>query len=278
MSRVGLNVYQDKYPFYKFVERRILHRFVNVAVGNAKIVLRQLHEEGVRRHKLFLLYNGIDTARFAPRLGQRSTARKVLGLTQQHFVMTIVANLHPYKGHADLLTALRTIQTDLPENWTLLVAGRDVQNQLTVLRAEAENLGIREHVRFLGPRNDITTILAASDLHILPSHQEALPNSIIEAMASALPVIATRVGGIPELITDGKNGLLVDAYDSTGLGQAIATLAADCPRRKLMGTQNLNKVRTSFTLTQSVARYEELYSLVANHRKPQLQELDPIAS
>jgi glycosyltransferase involved in cell wall biosynthesis len=266
MSRVGLNVYQEKYPFYKFFERRLLHRFVRVAVGNAKLVLEQLHDEGVRRRKLFLLYNGIEAQNFERKPGDRARARQALGIGADDLVITVIANLHPYKGHADLIEALGEIQDRLPMKWTVIAAGRDTLGQRQICEDLAKRLNIDAHLWFVGQRDDIPALLASSDLHIHPSHQEALPNSIIEAMAASLPVIATRVGGVPELIEDGVNGLLVDPHAPSELGQAILALASDAERRRAMGEHSAVKVRQQFTLERSVERYEQLYARVSGAR------------
>jgi glycosyltransferase involved in cell wall biosynthesis len=274
MSRVGLNVYQEKYPFYKFFERRLLHRFVRVAVGNAKLVLEQLHDEGVSRRKLFLLYNGIEAQNFARKPGDRARAREALGIGSDAFVITVIANLHPYKGHADLIEALGKIQDRLPPKWTVIAAGRDTLGQRAVCEDLAKRLNIDAHLSFVGPRDDIPTLLAASDLHVHASHQEALPNSIIEAMAASLPVIATRVGGVPELIEDGVNGLLVDPHAPSALGEAILALASDAGRRQTMGELSAAKVRQQFTLERSVERYEQLYAKVAGARSRRMPAAD----
>jgi glycosyltransferase involved in cell wall biosynthesis len=265
MSRVGLNIYQDKYPFYKVVERRLLHRLVRKAVGNAKLVLEQLRDEGVNQRKLFLLYNGIDAAAFEPQPGFRESARKQLNIEPDALVITIIANLHPYKGHADLINALALVSRRLPTKWVLLVAGSDRAGHAGFLEKRTRELELGSHVRFLGARDDVPTLLAAADLHVLPSHQEALPNSILEAMSAGLPVIATRVGGIPELIGEGQNGLLVEPQNPKALGDAIASLAEDDARRVEMGKRNMAKVREQFTLTRSVKRYEQLYQSVASN-------------
>jgi glycosyltransferase involved in cell wall biosynthesis len=262
MSRVGLNVYQEKYPFYRVVERRFLHRFVRVAVGNAKLVLAQLEEEGVKPRKLFLLYNGIDVKSLEAKRASRDQVRGALDIPLAAFVITVVANFHPYKGHEDLIEALAAIAEKLPEPWLVLAAGSDRAGHLAAMKELAKAHDLESHVRFLGARDDVPRLLAAADLHVLPSHQEALPNSIIEAMAVGLPVIATRVGGIPELISDGESGLLVEPHDPAALGAAIHALANDPGRRQQMGELNRTTVRERFTLEKSVARYEELYTWV----------------
>lgn len=266
MSRLSLNLYQAQYPSLGHIERKYLHRVVRVAVGNARIILRQLRDEGIPERKLFLLYNGIDAETFTPRPGGRAKARQALGLDADCFVMTVVANLHPYKGHADLLRALALAGDRMKPHWMLLVPGRDQQGQRLRYERLAAELGIEAKVQFLGPRDDISTLLAASDLHIHPSHQEALPNSIIEAMAAELAVIATRVGGIPELIEDGVNGLLIQPQRPEALSEAIVQLAQAPQLRDAMGQRSGRKVREGFTLQHSVERYQQLYALAARRR------------
>ncbi|MEA1051478.1 glycosyltransferase [Lamprobacter modestohalophilus] len=263
MSRLGLNVYQAQYPGFSRLERQVLHRLVRVAVGNAKRVLQELVDEGLPERKLFLLYNGIDTEAFRPCPVAREAARNALGLDPDAFVMSVVANLHPYKGHADLLRALALAHKQLALDWVLLVAGRDQLGQRAVCENLAAELGISAQVKFLGPRDDIAALLAASDLQVHPSHQEALPNSIIEAMAAELPVIATRVGGIPELIEDGVNGLLVEPQRPEALAAAIVQLSRAPDVRRAMGQCSGLKVREHFTLERSVERYQQLYMKVA---------------
>jgi glycosyltransferase involved in cell wall biosynthesis len=272
MSRVGLNVYQDKYPFYKLVERRLLHRLVQVAVGNAKFVLAQLREEKVRERKLFLLYNGIDFTAIATEQGTRTDARKLLDIPDDAFVITIVANFHPYKGHADLIAALALVAEALPMPWVLLAAGSDRSGHLAAMKKLATERGLESRISFLGPRDDVPKLLASADLHVLPSHQEALPNNIIEAMAVGLPVVATSVGGVPELIVEGESGLLVAPNDPPALAEAILTLARDPELRRRMSEKNKAVVRERFTLEKSVASYEEVYRNVAYPRRNRAAE------
>jgi glycosyltransferase involved in cell wall biosynthesis len=263
MSRLGLNVYQSQYPGFTWLERQVLHRLVRVAVGNAKRVLQELGDEGVPERKLFLLYNGIETEAFRPHTGTRDATRNALAIGPDTLVMSVVANLHPYKGHADLLEALAFAGKQLAPDWVLLVAGRDQLGQRAYCETLAAELGIAAQVRFLGPRDDIAALLAASDLHVHPSHQEALPNSIIEAMAAELPLVATRVGGIPELIEHGVNGLLVEPHQPEAMAGAIVQLASAPDLRRAMGLWSARKVREQFTLERSVERYEQLYTRVA---------------
>lgn len=267
MSRLSLNLYQKNMPFYFTAERKFLHRFVKVAVGNAKSVLADLVEEGIPKRKLFLLYNGIVVDGYRPSSLRRSRAREELGLEANALVITAVGNLHPYKGHADLILAVARIAEDLPQPWRLLIAGSDRAGHEQVLRRMITELNLEQRVTLLGHRDDIPEILAAADIHAMPSHEEGLPNSIIEAMASGLPVVASRVGGIPELVIEGENGILVGPHDVDGFAEALLTLAHDADLRMRIGEANMGRVRTHFSLEKSVSRYEELYGSLTPSRR-----------
>jgi glycosyltransferase involved in cell wall biosynthesis len=182
MSRVGLNSYQQKHPLRRFVERRLCHRKISAAVGNCAAILEELRDEGIPESKLRLVRNGIDIADFSWQMVERDGARDGLGLPGTAIVISAVANLHLYKGHADLLRALHSVRRDLPD-WILLAVGRDIDGNQARLEALAEELGIRHHVRFLGQRTDVPTILSAADIHVSCSHTEGLPNNILKRCA-----------------------------------------------------------------------------------------------
>jgi glycosyltransferase involved in cell wall biosynthesis len=262
MSRVSLNQYQHQSPFFYRIERNLLHKLVRVAVGNARAILQELHDEGLAEHKLFLLYNGIAPEQYAPSPERRTNARAALGIPAETLVITAIGNLYPYKGHADLINGLAGVADAMPRPWRLLIAGGDRVCHEAALRALIAKLSLNSDVTLLGHRNDVPEILAASDLLAMPSHQEGLPNAILEAMASGLPIVATRVGGIPELIVDGQNGTLIAPHDISALGRAILELAVDPVRRRDIGARNLARVRASFSLERSVAGFETLYGML----------------
>jgi glycosyltransferase involved in cell wall biosynthesis len=272
MSRLSLNHYQKTIPFYFTAERKFLHRFVKVAVGNAKSVLDDLVEEGIPQRKLFLLYNGIVADGFRSSAERRARARELLDLAPEVLVISAVGNLHPYKGHADLIAAVAGIAEALPQPWRLLIAGSDRAGHELVLRRMILEFGLQERITLLGHRDDVPDILAAADIHAMPSHEEGLPNSIIEAMASGLPIVASRVGGIPELVIEGQHGLLVEPRDADRLAEAILALARNADLRTRIGRENEARVRAHFSLEKSVARYEELYWSLMKDVRPAHRE------
>ena len=263
MSRLSLNFcHQTLWP-YRVIEPCLLHRLVDITIGNAHAVLRDLRAEGVPEDKLRLVYNGIDGATLRGMMVDRDEARLQLGIASDALVLSAVGNLHVYKGHADLLQSLSLLRGRLPENWVLIVAGRDAQGSLGNLRRRANDLGLSRNVRFVGERNDVPVILSAADIHISASHHEGFPNNILEAMSAGLPVVATAVGGVPEQVIDGETGLLVPPRDHAALASTIDVLAADVDARQAMGRAGREYVTRTFRIERSVAALSKIYLAAA---------------
>jgi glycosyltransferase involved in cell wall biosynthesis len=252
MSRVSQNWYQQEIPLLGVIERHFLHRRIDIAIGNSQAVLNELRAEGIPDQKLLLIHNGIDARNFADQMLDRKTARDQLAIPQDALVFTCVGNLYLRKGRADLLTALHLLKDQLPADWLLLTAGRDVDDNLGKLRQTANELGLSQHVRLVGERHDIPVILSAAD-HVSPSWYESFPNNILEAMSAGVPVAATAVGGVPEQIVDDLTGILVPARTPHALAEAIITLARDADRRKAMGRAGRKRV------VRSVSALEQAY-------------------
>ena len=260
MSRLSLNWYQRSLPFYRVLERRVLHRLVDVAIGNSGAILNDLRDEGVAARKLRLIHNGIPVGAFRTAMGSRERAREQLGIGHDALVFSSVGNLFSYKGHADLLAALHLANPALRPGWVLLVIGRDNDGAMAELEATCGRYGMTGNVRFLGQRSDVPVILCAADIHLTATHTEGFPNNILEAMCAGLPVIATAVGGIPELVVDGETGVLVPARQPAAMAAAIIGLAGDPVRFKAMGQAGHERVLDRFSIERSVAALEEIYA------------------
>jgi glycosyltransferase involved in cell wall biosynthesis len=271
MSRLSLNWYQQKFPVFGRIERGILHKMVDLAIGNSQSILQDLRAEGVPERKLLLVHNGIDATAFANRMIDRRQARERLEISRSALVLSAVGNLFPYKGHADLLQALRLLRDRLPPDWVLLVVGLDADGHLAELDRLVARLQLSRHVRFLGQCQDIPAILSAADIHVSASHTEGFPNNILEAMSAGLPVVATAVGGVPEQIVDGVTGLLVPAQSPADLAEALGALVANPERCRGMGQAARERVKRHFPIERSVAALEQVYDglarpLGARHR------------
>ena len=234
---------------------------MDALLGNAQAVVQDLLDEGAPPDRVRLIYNGIDAGRFAAgeaRIERRRTLRAALGLPDDRVVLACVANLFPYKGHADLLDALALLGAEFAARATLLLIGRD-SGARAALESQAARLGLSASVRFLGERGDVPDLLAASDIGVLASHEEGFSNAVIEGMAAGLPMVVSNVGGNAEAVIDGECGHVVPARDSAALAKALALLIRDPGRRQMMGDSARRRVTSSFSLDACVAAYEALY-------------------
>jgi glycosyltransferase involved in cell wall biosynthesis len=218
---------------------------VSVATGQA---LQNIL--GIDGAKLHVVPNGIPL-----RTGSRAKLRSELGLAPGELLIVSVGNLYPVKGHAVLVDALARLRDRA--GWRLAIAGRGEEEPR--LRAQFAAAGIGDRVHLLGFRDDVADILAAGDLFTMPSLSEGLPLALVEAMSFGLPVVVTRVGGVPEVVTDGVEGFLVPPSDPGALATALAALLDDAPRRKAMGDDARTRALRDYALSTMADRYERLY-------------------
>jgi glycosyltransferase involved in cell wall biosynthesis len=257
MSRRSLNLYHQDHPLVGAIERR-LHRRMSAILGNSRQVVRELIDvEGCPRERVGIIYNGIDVSCFeAAALGCSQTEPSRPNTS--NLVLIINANLIPYKGHADLISALSMIADRLPPDWQLLCIGGDYGFGAK-LRQQIRELELGDHIRFLGQRRDVASLLCSADIGLLCSHQEGFANAVLEGMAAGLPMIATDVGGNAEAVVHGKTGFVVPPRDPHALGQAILELAGDAQGRHVMGKTGLERVKSHFTIDRCVSEYDRLY-------------------
>ncbi|MFK5979965.1 MAG: glycosyltransferase, partial [Rhizobiaceae bacterium] len=257
MSRRSLNNYQVKRPRLTALERK-LHGSMTAILGNSRRVVEQLECEGVEKNRLGLIYNGVDLEKFDSETVEGQNIRHSLNLDDKALVITIIANLIPYKGHSDLLEALALVANEMPLNWALIVVGRDdgIGNDLM---AQAKALGIADNVHFLGLRQDVASILQASNIGVLCSHEEGFSNALLEGMAAKLPMVVTDAGGNGEAVIDGVTGKVVPISDPEALGSAILQLVTDPSLAKKMGIAGRKRIEQQFSLGSCVDRYEEFY-------------------
>jgi glycosyltransferase involved in cell wall biosynthesis len=255
MSRRSLNAYQQAYPLVRRIEMK-LHGSMNAVLGNSNAVVRQLHDEGVAYGKLGLIYNGIQLPSVSS--GDRTGVRSSLNIDEETLLYVIVANLIPYKGHLDLITAFGIANVQIGHPWRLLIVGRD-DGAGPEIRALTKNLNLENKVSFLGLRSDVKSLMSASDVGILSSHQEGFSNAILEAMAVGLPMIVTNVGGNAEAVLAGKTGLVVPPHRPDALAEALVRLGRDPHLRKAMGEAGRGRLETRFLLDGCVEKYQALY-------------------
>lgn len=208
-----------------------------------------------RDHRHDVIHNGIELPE--PVAG-RAEARAELGLGNA-VVGIMAAGMVPVKGHAYLLQAIAHLNSRAPGHGVKILLAGDGPERENLERMVVYN-GIDFVVRFMGFCTNMRTLYTAADFFVLPSLNEGLPISILEAMAYGLPVIATKVGGVPELVVEGTTGLLVLPLDSVALAQAIAWISSDHDLRLGMGTAGRKRVEENFTISHMVDRYVEVYN------------------
>lgn len=255
MSRRSLADYRARYPLLGIAERW-LHGRTEVLLGNSLAVIGQLTAEAGDGRKVGLIYNGVELPQ-PVNSERRQCIRRSLGLADETLVMAVVANLIAYKGHRDLIAALARIASSLPP-WRLLVVGRD-DGIGADLKRQAEAAQISSNILWFGERADVNDLLSASDIFVLPSHQEGFSNALLEAMAANIAPIATAVGGNPDAVIHNETGLLVSPHDPADLAQAILRLARDEPLRRRLANAARLRVQRYFSLEACIASYEMLY-------------------
>ena len=220
-------------------------------------IRRKVSAEGRAGARFAVIPNGVDLSRFAtpaPRCG----LRKEFGIPHDALLIGVVARLEPEKGHRHLIAAMPSILDAAPDAW-LVIVGEG--SEADALKAQAAALGRRVAGRivFTGRREDVSAITADLAVAALPSLREAQGISILEAMARRRPVVASAVGGIPEVITDGLDGLLVPPADPGALSRAISSLLLDRACRAEIGEAGYRTVAERFSIDAQVKRIEAVY-------------------
>jgi len=204
--------------------------------------------------KVRVIPNGVDVERFHPRWPSQALRRE-LGLEPRAPVVGVVAALRPEKNHSLFLQVAARIRRKMPAARFVIVG--DGPERRTIERLVAE-LSMGDAVHLLGSRSDVAEVLSLFDVFLLTSHMEANPVSLLEAMASEIPVVAPRIGSVPETVIDGRTGLLSEPGDAEGTAQKVLALLADRPRAETMGRAGREAVIGRWSVERMVEGYEEL--------------------
>ncbi len=247
-----------KYLALRRCLRPFIHRYIAVSKDLEQWLL---HSVGVRRSRLRQIYNGVDCERFAPR---QSKPRDLLPAHwPQHtdtLILGTVGRLTPVKDQRQLLLAMAALRSEQPalfvRLYLVMVGDGPLRDELTALTAK---LHLTEQVWFAGDRDDVPALLSCMDLFVLPSLAEGVSNTVLEAMAAGLPVVATAVGGNTELVTEGVNGALVPVADVPALSRVLAKLLTDDAGREALGRNARDGVRQRFNWPRTVAAYLQVY-------------------
>jgi len=245
-----------KYNLLRKAVRRVTHRYIAVSQDLADWLIRTV---GVSPEQLDQIYNGVDGNRFHPRGNERPAMERPDFFFGAHCVIGSVGRLVAVKDYPTLLSAfarLKSIHRN-PAGLRLILVG-DGPERDACLRQAAE-LGICDQLWLPGDRKDIAEWLRAFDVFVLPSLGEGISNTILEAMASGLPVITTRVGGNPELVREGENGMLFSPRDTEQLAQLLLAYSQDDAARIHAGKLARDRIEHDFVIERMTANYSRVY-------------------
>ena len=253
----GKNYYGER------LRRRLAYRFVSrhskmVAVSNdiADFLEKTI---GICAKNIITIHNGVRIDRFRKDGSARNRIREMLGLSDDQPLLGTVGNLYPVKGHIYLIKATAIVKKTVPDVKTV-IAGRG--ELLDRLKGEVSGMGLEKNIEFLGFREDIPQLLQAMDIFILPSLSEGTPLSILEAMASQKPVVATDVGGLSEIVENGETGFLVPREDPESLAEKILLVLEDKELAGKMALEARKKVEKKYDLNIMAKKYIDIYDRI----------------
>ncbi len=242
-----------------------------VAVSDA-VRSYMIESEGVPSERIVTIPNGVDTERFHPI--DRGEATQSLGLDPDRNsaepIIGAAGRLTKVKGFDVLIESARLL-VDSGRRPRILIAGEGPEEHS--LQSQIVEAGLGDRVQLIGLQAEMAMLYAACDVFVLSSHREGSPSVVLEAMASERPVIATAVGGVPEIIEDGRSGLLVPPGEAEPLARAVAKLLDDEPTRQSIAARGRKRVVGAFDLDQITSRYEELYSDLVSPKSVQQPEV-----
>jgi glycosyltransferase involved in cell wall biosynthesis len=248
-----VNIYEKKKPLHARIERWLM-RGTDAVIASAESVKEHyVAQVAADPAKVDVIYNAVDWAQLQATM-TREEFRKSISVPIDAPAAGIIARLTEQKAHRVLFEAMA--RPELSALHLIVVGDGELRDEL---KSRVESLGIQQRVHFLGARRDLGNILASVDMFAMPSYWEGLPLSMVLAMGAGLPVVASRVAGIPEVVKDRESGLLVDAGDSTQLARALAALVEDRALRARLGDAARAFVRPRFGIDGYVASIAGLY-------------------
>lgn len=241
-------------PLRRFLDRELIARGTDAFIAVSSDDRRKMIEiEGISPDDVTFVPNGID----AIPEGDGARVREELGIPAGAPVVVAVAVLREQKALDVLVRAAAGLLPEHPDLRVLIAGSGPQEEQLEALIAE---LGVGQAITLLGIRSDVPDLLAAADVAALSSDYEGSPLAVMEYMDAGLPVVATRVGGVPDLIEDGVNGLLVEPQDPVALQAALGRVLADRDAAAQMGARGRERRRSEFTIDRTVRTLELMYA------------------
>ena len=250
--------------FKKRLSRQLIPCWGDAVIAISEAVKDHLKKDfKVDEKKIALIHNGVDAADFPPMDDELKKIKKHKLSLKSGPVIGIIARLSDVKGHDVLIHAMRDVVHEYTDACLLIVGEGKMERSLREL---VQKLNLEDHVRFCPTVGKTTEFLPLFDIFVMPSLQEGLGLSVMEAQAAGLPVVASNIGGIPSLIEDGKTGLLVPPGYAKGLAQAIISLLNDRDKAKEIGAAGRKFIQKEFSADNMVNETVELYQDVLKKR------------
>ncbi len=251
------------FPLKKnYFSRRKYMKNVDAIIAISEGVKKVLVEGGVDPENVEVISSGIDFSSFeedSSALTSKDYLRREFSFAVDDYLVGIVAHLADHKGHQYLIQATKILKQQAPKIKTIIVGEGPLSMELD---RQAKELDVEDIIFFLGFRKDIPKILSSLDLFVLSSHLEGMGSSILDAMASRLPVVATKVGGIPEVVINGETGLLVPPRNPSALARAILMLYSDKTLASRLGQKGYELVHRKFSAEAMADKVVRLYEKI----------------
>ncbi len=258
--RVEFPLKDNRFSLKKYAE-------ADAVVAISESVREVLKKGGVPAERIEVIPSGIDFSPF-DEVKEKDFLRRELNFGEDDFLVGIVAHLEDSKGHRTLIDAARFLKSRTPKIKIVIIGSGSLELELA---EQARGLGVNDLVFFLGFRDDVPRLLASLDAFVMTSNAEGLGTSIMDAMASRLPVVATYVGGIPEVVADQETGILIPPKRPEDLAEAIFKLYADRAFARKLGKRGFEVVHEKFSAEAMAARIADLYEKIARRKNIKLK-------
>lgn len=263
-SFMGLNFNEKIVRSFTWVlkqfEYRLLKRSDRIIAVSGYTKKEILKNYDIPPWKIKVIFNGVDLEKFKP-VEDKAKFKRALGFSEKDLLILYVGRLYSRKGLPTLISAIPPVVRKA-RNARFLISGKGLRGEEKKLKSYVEKFKVAQNVVFLGyyPDEKLPSLYKAADIFAFPSIYENMPFALLEALASGLPIVTTRVGGIPEVIDDGKNGFLINPYDSLGLANRIRYLIENSKMASEMGVLGRRTVERKFNWEDIVKQVLEVYN------------------
>jgi glycosyltransferase involved in cell wall biosynthesis len=250
------NVDDWKKPHHIFIDK-LLAKYSDVVIVNSKAVKNFVENEGIPSNKCILINNGLDFKKYSAINLNKNELLEQLNIPKGKVIIGVFANFRPEKDYSTFVTVANEISLSR-DNVHFIACGDGVE--FNIIKKLVIKQGLEKKISFLGLRRDLPTIMKCTDIFLSTSHREGMSNSILEAMASGLPVVVTNVGGNSEIVENRESGFLVPVGATCQIISAIEKLIDSPSLRKEMGEKGKQFVNNHFSLGAMINSYDDLYT------------------